>query len=66
MRLECEFCGESFAISKKAIRNVIKKADDADCDISTRVVLCPHCERENNIGDGIIAAIVEYSKNKEK
>lgn len=63
MRLECEFCGDTFILKAKQLKHVIKKDFETDSDISRDVIECPFCRGMNNVGDNVVwAAKMEKAK----
>lgn len=63
MRLECEFCGETFVLKANQLRHVIKKDFDTDADVCRDIIECPICGGANNVGDNVVwAAKMEKAK----
>lgn len=63
MRLECEYCGETFILKAKQLKHMIRKDFETDSDVSRDVIECPMCGGMNNVGDNVIwAAKMEKAK----
>lgn len=51
MQIPCEGCGRVIFFSSKQVRHIIKKAPDADTDITVERIRCPECGYENALND---------------
>lgn len=66
MRIECEYCGETFIIKAKQLKHVIRKDFETDSDIARDVIECPLCGGMNNVGDNVIWAAKMDKTKKER